>query len=94
MTNREDTLKYIAKVKEVTRLLTNLAPVIDREVDRRFGRKIQAARSTQEQDNLRRYYTVQVGRENIWKQTYLGDRDLYIRLATMHGIAALIEEKS
>lgn len=92
MNNREKMIKYVAKVEEVMELLDALAPVIQREVDRRFGRKLRAARDDQERRNLRLLYTKQVGAENIWKQTYMGDRDLYIRLATMYGIAALVEQ--
>lgn len=92
MTNREKMIKYLAKVEEVNDQLEVLAPVIQREAERRFGRKIQAARSTQERENLRQYYTVQVGRENIWKQTYLSNRDLYIRLTTMYASVALVQQ--
>lgn len=92
MTDREEMLKYMAKVEVTTQQLESLAPIIAKEVEDQYGQKLRRASSAQERENLRRYFTIKVGRENIWKQTYLSDRDLYIRLATMHGIAALVEE--
>lgn len=92
MDHKERMRDNLAQVERMTRKLELLAPVIQREVQRRFGRKILSARTDQERDNLTQFYTKQVGGENIWKQTYLGDRDLYIKLATMHGIAALVEQ--
>lgn len=94
MTHKDKMYKYLAKVEEVTEQLKSLTPVIWREVDRRYGRKIQAAKTEQERNNLRQFHYNEVGKENIWKQMYLDDRFLYISLATMHGIAALVEQTS
>ena len=94
MDHAEEMRKYQKKVDQETSKLEALAPVIAREVERQYGHKLHRVKSAQERENLRRYYTIKVGRENIWKQTYIGDRDLYIRLATMHGIAALVEQTS
>lgn len=92
MDHKERMRDNLAQVERMTRKLETLAPVIVREVEKRFGRRIANAKTNQERDNLRQFYTVQVGGENIWKRTYLNDRDLHIRLATMHGIAALVEQ--
>ena len=94
MDHAERMRDYLAQVERFTRKLESLAPVIAREVESQFGHKLLRAKSQQERDNLRKFYTIQVGRENVWKQSYISDRDLYIRLATMHGIAALVEQTS
>lgn len=94
MTDAEQMRHYQYLAERATRQLETLAPVIANEVERRFGHKIFKAKREQERENLRQYYTMLVSRENIWRQTYLSDRDLYIRLATMYGIAALVNRTS
>lgn len=91
MTDKQDMLDYMAKVKEAMKDLATLGEVIGREVTRRFGRRIDHAPSVQERKNLRLLYTNQVASENLWHRKAKADRDLYISLATMHGIAALVE---
>lgn len=92
MDHAEQMRQYLDQVDMVTYQLAALAPVIEREVESQFGVKIRRAKTNQERENLRQFYRVQLGKENIWKQKHLSDRDLYIRLATMHGIAALVEQ--
>jgi hypothetical protein len=85
-------LDYLALAEDAMNKIRALAPVIAKELDRRHGRKIQTARTQQERDNLRQHYTVALNKENVWHNKYAGDRDLFISLATMYGIAALVEE--
>lgn len=94
MTNAELMRNCMFLVEQTTKKLDALVPIIANEVERRFGHKIARAGTEQERNNLRHFYTVQIGRENIWKQTYLSDRDLYLKLATMYGIAALVNQTS
>lgn len=87
MSHKQQMLDYMAKVKEAMDEITEINELIQREVTRRYGRRIDEALKPAERKNLRRFYTVQVTKENIWHAKAKGDRDLYIALATMHGIA-------
>lgn len=91
MTHVQKMRDYIALAESAMNKLRALTPVIQREMERRYGQKLKRARTKQEEDNLRRYYTREVSKENMWRQDYADDRDLYIRLATMYGIAAQVE---
>jgi hypothetical protein len=91
MNHQQKMAEYLDLVARTQEHLDAIKLVIRREVMRRYGRKILAARTKQEQDNLREHFTVAVTKENIWHRSYKGDRDFYISMATMHGIAALVE---
>lgn len=92
MTNKQQMQAYMSKVKATQGTIESINKVVLSEVSRRHGSKIQRARTAQERDNLQEFYRQQVAAENMWLANAKGDRSLYIQLAQMHGIAAMLDE--
>lgn len=92
MTNKQQMQAYMSKAAAAQKRIDDINIVVLAEVSRRYGNKIQRARTNQERDNLQEFYRQQVAAENIWLTNAKGDRGLYIQLAQMHGIAAMLDE--
>lgn len=92
MTNKDRHREHLARVREFVVLVDEIERVIDREVERAHGHRIRRERTDQEQQNLRQHYTRQIADGNQWLKRATGNRSCHIAMATMYGIAALVDE--
>lgn len=92
MTNKEQMQRYLKLVEGTSARLADINQVIHAEVTRRYGHRIEKGKTPQERKNLLKHFTIKVTRENQWHADVAGDRNLYIQLAQMYGIAAMLDE--
>lgn len=93
MTNKEKMRQHLAKVEEFVLLVDEIEKVIDREVEQAYGTRIRSLRTSQEQDNVRKRFTQGLADTNPWLKRATGNRGYHIAMATMYGIATLVDEQ-